>query len=276
MSDATGDNAAQKDYWDGAAGDTWVEAQEQLDAMLEPISATVLAAAAAQAGERVIDIGCGCGAISLAMADAGAQVWGLDLSSAMLARARERAGGRAHFSQGDAAAQRCTPDHDLVFSRFGVMFFEDPVAAFTQLRTALRPGGRLVFVCWQAPRNNPWLSVTGAALQPLLPDTPPPDPLAPGPFAFADPERVRGILESAGFAEVTLTPCEEMLTVGRNVEAAVAFQSRVGPLAAALAELSEAEQDQARSVAADALAPYAGADGVQLGSACWVVQARQN
>ncbi len=273
MSEATGGNAEQKEYWDGAAGDTWVEAQEQLDAMLDPISAVALAAAAAQAGERVIDVGCGCGATSLAMTDAGAEVWGLDLSSAMLARARERAGGRAQFSEGDAAAQSYTPDHDLIFSRFGVMFFEDPVAAFTNLRTALKPDGRLTFVCWQAPRENPWLSVTGAALQPLLPDAPPPDPLAPGPFAFADPDRVRGILEAAGFANVTITPCTEALTVGNTVEEAVAFQSRVGPLALALSELDEAEQARAREVASEALAPYAGPDGVRLGSACWVVHA---
>ena len=154
-----------------------------MDAMLEPLSQAALQVANAQADERVIDVGCGCGATSLAMAAAGGQVWGVDLSEMMLQRAKQRAGDLTNvaFSKTDAATQNYTPDHDLIFSRFGVMFFADPIAAFTNLRTALRDQGRIVFVCWQTPRNNPWLSIPGAAVQPFLPPTEEtPDPRAPG------------------------------------------------------------------------------------------------
>ncbi|MEM8769993.1 MAG: methyltransferase domain-containing protein, partial [Pseudomonadota bacterium] len=159
-------NKAQRDFWNGAAGDVWVEAQEIMDGVLEPLSTAVLQAAAAQTGERVIDIGCGCGDTSFALAETGAEVWGLDISTPMIARARERAAGleRVAFSVGDAATQDYSTDHDLLFSRFGIMFFENPIAAFKQLRCALVPGGRVVFICWQAPKENRWLSIAGQAV----------------------------------------------------------------------------------------------------------------
>ncbi|MEM7077025.1 MAG: class I SAM-dependent methyltransferase [Pseudomonadota bacterium] len=270
-------NEEQKAYWNGKAGDTWTDAQERMDAMLAPISAAVLEFAAPQAGERVIDVGCGCGETSLAMAARGAAVWGVDISERMLARAQERAAGLAEvaFSLSDAATQDYTADHDLIFSRFGVMFFADPTAAFANLRTGLTPDGRMAFVCWQAPRDNPWVSVGGRIVQPYLaePETPP-DPRAPGPFAFADADYLRAILTDAGFASVEIEPLGCELRLGADVEEALDMQAQVGPIARALAELDDEDLASVRAELGAELAQAQREDGIYLAAACWLVRAR--
>ncbi len=270
------DNAAQIEFWNGEAGDTWVQAQERMDEMLEGLTTAALDHAAPAAGQRVIDIGCGCGGTTLAIAERGASVWGVDVSAPMLERARARAAGteNVHFSETDAAAASYTPDHDLIFSRFGVMFFADPVAAFANLRTALKPDGRLVFLCWQAARDNPWVAVAGRAVQPFL--TPPetaPDPRAPGPFAFAESDYVHQLLADAGFSRVACEPLEGSMRLGGSLDEVLEFQGQIGPLARALAELDEATRAQAVAAAREALAPHMSAAGLELGARCWLVSA---
>ncbi len=270
-------NEEQIEYWNGKAGETWVTAQERVDAMLAPLSAQAVAAAAVQAGERVVDIGCGCGATSIAFAERGAHVWGVDISAPMLARARERSAGldNVAFSEGDAATQSYTPDHQLVFSRFGVMFFADPHAAFANIRSALVPGGRLVFMCWQAPRENPWMAVAGRAIQPYLPEPEAPvDPQAPGPFAFARDAYIRDILGAAGFSDVEIVDTRAELHIGDTLDDAMAAQSEIGPAARALAELDGDERDAALAAAREALAPHISDNGINLGAAAWIVSAR--
>jgi len=269
------DNQQQIDYWNGEAGATWVRAQARLDVMLAPLSAVAIDAADPTEAERVIDVGCGCGTTTLEMVARGAFVWGVDISEPMLAHARQRAAGLKNvaFSVADASTQALTADHDLVFSRFGVMFFDDPVAAFKNLRSGLKAGGRMVFLCWQAPRNNPWVSIGGAAIQPFLPEEDAPDPQAPGPFAFADPDYLRGILEQAGFADINIDSVKMDLRVGKDLDDAMEFQSQVGPAARALAELSGAQRDAALDAARTALEPFVSDAGVILGRATWLVRA---
>ncbi len=141
-------NQSQIDFWNGKGGITWATAQERMDNMLAPLSQVAVARANPQAEERVIDVGCGCGATSLALADSGAAVWCVDVSVPMLAVAKQRAASydNVAFSVTDAATAEYTPDHDLIFSRFGVMFFADPIGAFTQLHGGLKPSGRVVFL----------------------------------------------------------------------------------------------------------------------------------
>ncbi len=271
------DNAAQIDFWNGEAGDAWVKAQERMDEMLDGLSTQAVDAAAPQAGERVLDVGCGCGATSLAIAARGAEVWGVDVSAPMLARAQERAGddGRLRFSEGDAGAVSFEGDQDLVFSRFGVMFFADPVAAFANLRSALKADGRLVFLCWQAAQSNPWVAVAGRAVQPYL--TPPetrPDPRAPGPFAFAEEDYVTGLLSDAGFREIVCEPLTGSLRLGGSLDEAITFQSQIGPLSRALAELDEATRAEAMAAARAALEAHMTDQGLELDAACWLVRAR--
>ncbi|TDJ25619.1 MAG: class I SAM-dependent methyltransferase, partial [Gammaproteobacteria bacterium] len=148
--EASGPNEAQIEYWNSWMGERWVQNQEDLDQLLAPLSEAAINATALQEGERVLDVGCGCGTTSLVMADRGAITTGIDVSRPMLEHARTRAEGRSNpeFVLADAALHEFNGDFDLLFSRFGVMFFVEPVAAFANLRSALRPGGRVCFLCW--------------------------------------------------------------------------------------------------------------------------------
>ena len=268
-------NEAQSEFWNGAAGDIWVEAQVHMDNMLKPISDLGIAKADAGPGQRVIDIGCGCGDTTLALAATGASVWGVDISRNMLAHAEQRGQGlnNVAFSVADAATQAYTPDHDLVFSRFGVMFFHDPKAAFANIRTALNAAGRLVFLCWQAPKENLWMSVAGRAAAPFLPSPEKTDPRTPGPFAFADPEWISEILSDAGFIDISIESVTPELKVGDSVEDAMYVQGRIGPMARALAELSEDARQNAMQAVREALSQYETERGVWLKSAGWLVSA---
>ena len=270
------DNQAQIDYWNGQAGATWVRAQQRLDAMLGDLTNVAIAKANPKPGERAIDVGCGCGATAEALAQAGASVWGIDISGPMLAHAKERLAAMENvaFAQTDAATQKLTPDHELIFSRFGVMFFADPVGAFTNLRTGLTADGRLVFMCWQAPRDNPWVSVGGRAIQPFLPEGEPVDPKAPGPFALADADYLHSILDEAGYVDIDIESVTMDQSLGEDLDAAMAFQGEVGPMARVLAELDGDTKLQAINAARKALEPYVTPAGVILGSAVWLVSAR--
>ena len=207
------------------------------------------------------------------------RVLGVDVSRPMLAVAERRALGErlgnVSLLLADASAHPFEPETaDLVFSRFGVMFFADPVAAFANMRTALKPTGRLAFACWQPLAANPWFAVPLDALRPLLPPTPPADPFAPGPLAFADPDRVRSILGGAGFADVAVEPHSTRLHLGDR-SAALDFLTQVGPGSRALGEAPPAARPLLRRALDDALAAHEGADGVGLGGAIWLVSARR-
>ncbi|MEZ5550866.1 MAG: methyltransferase domain-containing protein [Pseudomonadales bacterium] len=270
-------NQQQIEYWNGKAGHTWAQAQQRLDTMLSPISAALVQAAEIQPGMRVVDVGCGCGDTSVALAAAGAAVWGIDISEPMLAVAKSRAAGVKNlaFTRTDAATQAFTPDHDLLFSRFGVMFFAEPSAAFSNLRSALKPRGRLQFACWQPPRLNPWMAIAGKAVQPFL--TEPGgevDPRAPGPFAFADPDYVRGILAQSGFADIRFEALTPTLHLADTLEDGVRFLQEVGPLSRVIGELDDQAREQALAAARAALAGHLTDAGLDLGAACWLVSAR--
>jgi SAM-dependent methyltransferase len=209
-------------------------------------------------------------------------VQGIDISGPMLSRARERAAqagvSNAEFLQADAqtaALERAR--FDLIFSRFGVMFFADPAAAFGNLRRALVPAGRLAFVCWQPLARNPWMAVPLAAAAAHLPMPAPPPAGAPGPFAFGDPERVARILAQAGFADVSLESVETTLRVGGDagLEGAVQFLLKgVGPTSALLAEASGELREKVSGAVRTALEPYLTPRGVELGAAIWIATAR--
>jgi len=235
-------------------------------------------------GERVIDVGCGCGDTTIALGrrvGPVGRVLGVDVSAPMLERAAEtaRAAGVANvrFENADAQTHRPSPSaFDVVYSRFGVMFFADPVAAFANLRAALRSGGRLAFVCWQALRQNPWLFLPLQAAAQHLTLPPPPAPDAPGPFAFADPERVRGILARAGFDEIVLDELRATLTLGGGgpVEQAVRFLTEgVGPVSSILREADPALRPTVAAAVRAAIAPFHTPEGVRLDSAAWIVTA---
>jgi len=274
-------HADQLAYWTGPGGAQWVARQAYTDLQLAPITDAVLAVAAAAEGERVLDIGCGCGTTTMLLADAvgpTGHVTGLDVSEPMLGWARERGVGRSNIDWvlADAAARAFPPaSFDLLFSRFGVMFFGDPAAAFANLRAALKPGGRLVFVCWRAFDDNPWMRIPLHAAYQHIPRLPKPGPEDPGPFAFADPGRVSRILAQAGWARPTLTPVDVSLDLaaGGGLERAVDQATNIGAASRALREAPEDTRPAAIAAIRTALEPYVSGDTVKLGGAVWVVSA---
>jgi len=200
---SAGSNDEQIRYWNEIGGPTWVRLHAQTEAQLEIFGRAGLERAGVAPGERVLDVGCGAGATSIELGrrvGPSGQVLGVDISGPLLDVARGAADGLAHvaFERADASAAELPQGaFDLLFSRFGIMFFADPPAAFAHMRRAIRPGGRLCVVCWRAAEHNPWITVPLRAIAPHVARAPS-DPEAPGPLAFADEARVRRILESAG------------------------------------------------------------------------------
>lgn len=271
-------NTAQFDYWNDQTGRTWAALQAQLDRQIAPLGARAMDALGVAAGGRVLDVGSGCGDTSLALASrvgAAGAVLGLDLSAPMLEVARARGRGMANLSfiQADAQTAQFEVPFDAAFSRFGVMFFADPVAAFGNIRGALRPGGRLAFVCWRAMAENVWMTTPLNAALKHVPAPPPEDPEAPGPFAFARAERVQAILHAAGFRDVRIEPYDLPIG-GFDLETAVGLAMRVGPLGRLLREVPEQRETITGAVRA-ALGEFMTPGGVMMASATWIVTAQR-
>jgi SAM-dependent methyltransferase len=273
-------NDAQIEYWNSSAGQAWVESQAQLDRQLAVVGREAQRALAPVGGERILDIGCGCGETTLQLAaqvgSAGA-VLGVDISEPMLEVARRRptpeGSARPEFRMADAqTADLGRAAFDAAFSRFGVMFFADPPAAFANIRAALKPGGRLAFVCWRAFADNPWMREPMEAAAPLLPPQPPVDPTAPGPFAFAEESRVHAILSEAGFTDIVIAPFDTKIG-GSSVEETVKLMLRVGPLGRVLREIPHMAEAVVGAVRT-AIEPYDTAAGVLAPAAVWIVTAR--
>ena len=276
-------NGEQIEYWNSKVGDTWARMQERLDRAFTPVTMALLSVAAPLPGEDVLDVGCGSGETTLALASAvgddGAAM-GIDISEQLLTRARQRADDLsidAEFRNADAAIFDGEAGFDLIVSRFGVMFFADPVAAFANLHRLAAPGGRLCFACWQPAGENLWATLPMQALAGLLAETPAADPAAPGPFAFADPARVEAILSAAGWQDIGFDDLPFTMVIAEGAEAlaaAVQFNLRIGPAARAVHDAGPDAVAAAPGLLANALAPYLSGDSVGLPGAVWLVSAR--
>jgi SAM-dependent methyltransferase len=273
-------NAEQADAWDGDEGEHWAAHQDRYDTMSEPFTPPLFEAAALGPRKEVLDVGCGCGYTTRAAARAAGHghALGVDLSHAMLERARAAAAAdgltNVRFEQGDAQVHPFPPGlFDAVISRFGTMFFADPIAAFTNLARATRPAGRLSMLCWQELARNPWLTVpaTAALAHVAMPDVSAPD--APGPFSLADPDCIRATLSAAGFDHLDITPVVAPLRLGDDATDAVSFLAGTGIARTLLDGIDASTAQRVLEAVGEALRPYETPAGTLLDGAAWLVTA---
>jgi SAM-dependent methyltransferase len=272
--------------WNGQSGEHWVANHARLDAMVAVFGQAAIEAAAPETGERVLDIGCGAGASSLALAarvGPGGQVLGVDISEPLIDRARALAPQHtpALFQVADASSAELPEGaFDILFSRFGVTFFDDPTRAFAHMRRALRPGGRVAFVCWRGAAENDWVRLPMGALKGIVPPGALPDPEAPGPFSFGDQGRVTRILAAAGFTDIAIAPFDASVPFGEGgtrdaaIDDAVRMALEVGPLSRALAGQPDDIRARASAATRAAFAGLPGERSVMINGAAWIVMAR--
>jgi SAM-dependent methyltransferase len=269
-----------KSEWAGRVGDIWAEEQRRTDRTFEPVDEALVTTAAAAVEEvaapRILDVGCGAGTTSLSLAARlpDAVITGIDLSPALIGVAAARAAGepRCRFAQADATLWQGEGGFDLLVSRHGVMFFDDPVAAFAHLRSLAKDGGRLAFSCFRSVTENVWAS----GLAHLMPGSPA-DPHAPGPFAFADRDRVAGILARAGWRNVKATALDFGYVAGAGddpIADANDFFERIGPVSRAIRELDGAGRTRLRAALAEQVRAHFDGTQVRFPAAAWIWEAR--
>ena len=274
-------NADQLAYWNGPIGEVWAKAREKRDRDHAPLTEAVMELAAPRPGEHVLDVGCGSGTTTLLLAERvkpKGYVLGIDISRPMLSVARRRgvaAKSSAFFVEGDVTDyHEFEPQSfDLAFSQLGVMFFADPVAAFTNIRRAVKPGGRIVFCCWRHPVEHLWAFIPESAAKPFLPPSPPADPSAPGRYSFQNEDRIKSVLLQSGFHAPALTKLDAPIFAGATPQEAAASLIDAGPLQRSLANVDEATRAKVRVAVTERLAQEMGPNGIYLTSAAWLVRA---
>ena len=278
-------NKNQKDFWSGKGGDIWVERQNAMDTMLSPLGEAALNKLNFNEEENVLDIGCGCGHTTLNIAKRigpSGNVTGLDISEPMLKRAKESALEMSITNTSFKCVDVQIEDlgyqiYSAAFSRFGVMFFEDSIAAFKNINKSLISGGYLSFVCWQSPAVNPWQSLFIQEVKKFL-DLPSPPPRSPGPFAFMESEYVSSILEESKFQDITIEGHEAEVNMfsGRSLSDSVKDYISINPVVTQM--LKESSENQIAEIVnsgIEAFSPYYSEKGLIFPSATWLVTARK-
>lgn len=276
-------NSAQIEFWNGAHGVSWAQYADIVDVMFGDITDAVLDAAAIGTGDKVLDLGCGNGGTTLAAAGRVTpvgSVTAVDVSAPMIERAKARSAAagltNVTYILGDAAAYPfAAQSFDALISRLGAMFFEDPESAFRNMIPALVPGARVALGVWRGPRENLWAMGPVAAAREFLEMPPRPGPEDPGPFSFADPDRVKKVLGAAGLLDIDLAPLDFQIPLGRTLDEALNFVMEMGPLSAPLGTVTGDSRDKAIAAITGVLKDNQGDDGVvRLAGACWIVTGR--
>ena len=279
MNDISEAASEQAKLWNGPAGRAWVDTQQLLDGLFEPLAAALVEAVPAGGARRVLDVGCGTGAVALALArrlGSQGRCTGIDISSPMIEAARARASRErlaANFIEADAQDHAFEPaGFDTVVSRLGVMFFNDPVRAFSNLRRAAKAGAALRFIAWRSAAENPFMTTAERAAAPLLPGLAPRRPGAPGQFAFAERNRVAAILEDSGWTGIDVQPVDFACCMPEP--GLVPYLGRLGPVGLALAQAAAPTRARVIEVVRAAFEPFVHGAEVRFTAACWLVDAR--
>lgn len=269
----------QKTLWNGPAGRAWVKNQRLLDQIFAPFEVLLTSDGVLGTATSVLDVGCGTGATALAIArrlGARGACAGIDLSEPMIAVARTRAEqeqAKVSFFAADAQTHTFErADFDLIVSRFGVMFFEDPVRAFANLRRAARADARLAFIAWRSAAENPFMTTAERAAAPLLSDLPARQPGGPGQFAFADPDRVRAVLAESGWSDIDVQPIDVVCAMPESD--LVPYLTWLGPVGLLLQDANESTRARVLDILRAAFSPYVHGCEVRFDAACWHVSAR--
>jgi SAM-dependent methyltransferase len=268
----------QKALWNGPSGSAWVDGQEMLDRLLRPFEELLLDAMSGRADRRILDVGCGTGSTTLAAArqlGARGRSVGVDISEPMITSAKRRAqqeNSKAEFICADAQTHAFEPaSFDTLISRFGVMFFEDPVGAFVNLRRAATAAAEMRFIAWRGAEENPFMTTAERAAAPLLPDLPPRRPDAPGQFGFAKRDRVQRILESSGWSGIDIQPID--VSCSLPASELERYVTRFGPVGMFLQDADEATRTRVSAVVLEAFRPFVQGAQVRFQAACWMIAA---
>ena len=269
----------QATLWNGTAGHAWVDAQDLLDRLFQPFERLLVETVTMHRARDVLDIGCGTGSTTVAMVRSvrsEGRCTGIDISAPMIEAARARAGWEsvpASFVLADAQTHRFDPgSFDMIASRFGVMFFGDPIAAFANLRRSARDGAALDLMVWRGAADNPFMTTAERAAAPLLPGLPQRRPDEPGQFAFADPDRVRGILGSGGWGDIEMRPLD--IACAMPEAELVRYFTRLGPLGAVLSQADASARETIVETVRAAFDPYVHDGEVRFTAACWRIEGR--
>jgi len=279
--EAVGANAAQIEFWNGPTGEQWAKLADNQDNMHQALGLAAMDACDIRPGHTVLDVGCGSGATTIEIArriGAEGRVLGIDISTPMLNIGRARLEALeidvVTFDNKDVATYPFEErTFDRVFSRCGVMFFVDPIAAFANICSSMKSDGRLAFVCWQALNKNPWMEIPLKMALQYVSAPPPAGPEEPGPMALADPDRVRQILSGAGFENIKLEPLESKLPIETDVPTAAQKLMLIGPAGRLLRDAPESIKERAENDLREAFAKFQTENGVLVNSAAWIVRA---
>ncbi len=277
-------NIKQKQFWSGAGGDVWVDKQREMDIMLNPLGERVIQGLDLKEETKILDIGCGCGATTLEIAKLVNQgeVIGVDISEPMLERATQTASDMAltniSYQVKDVQVDEMPNKYfDIAFSRFGVMFFEDPFEAFNNINHSLKDDGQLSFVCWQHASLNPWQSLSIQVIKEFL-DLPAPPPKSPGPFAFEDKSYIEEILNASGFRDIEIKDNQEDIVMfsGKSIREACEDYLTINPVVTEMLKNSPSElREEILEALIGKFSDYHKDDGLLFPSATWIVTAKK-
>ena len=271
------DNKEQEEIWNGRLGEGFLNAGDYIDRIVAPFTQKAIEAINPGSKDRIIDVGCGGGSTTIMLASHVAEIKGIDISEKMISRAKNNSKGLSNtsFEAVDAAKISLNPYYSKIFSRFGVMFFSNPVQAFKNLKEGLTAGGSFTFICWQAMEKNHWIYFAAEALLPFQPkNLPKPDPRSPGGFAFSEKQYIEEILDEANYLDIRIDPLETEFNLGNSIEQIMFFNENVGPLSGLLQSLDDADSVKATRALRDKVKTLMDGDDLLLSAAAWLVTAK--